>query len=883
MRQPGRFPSAKRLFLVAMGAIVGTELLIMAVMDYVAPSLPAWLSSLLDPLILGSVLAPVLWLIVLRPIRSLALQESARARALVHASPDAIVTVRADGQIGSFNPAATHFFGWQDHEIVDRPFDTLIAASERDRHRQSFKLDMRDPQGRLPRAIAEVPSVRRDGSLFAADLTIGTFRSNRGWTAFAIMRDVTERRDARERLSQALADANEARFQADQQAERLQRQAIELAAAKDAADRALLAKAEFLASMSHEIRTPMNGVVGMTGLLLDTPLSPEQLDYVTTIRSSADALLGIINEILDYSKLEAGKMTIENEDFDLRAVYEEVADLLSSQAQEKGLELVCVVPLQVPERLRGDAGRLRQILVNLVGNAIKFTPTGEVTIEADLVSERDAVALLRLLVRDTGMGIPKDRQEAIFESFTQAEAGTTRRYGGTGLGLTVSGRLAELMGGRIGVESEPGRGSTFWVEIPFSRSTSPIEKSIDESIPIGAVRVLVVDDNATNRRVLADQLRAFGCRTEEAEDGDLALKCLVLAHEEDPFGLVLLDMHMPGMNGLETARAIRSVPRFATIPIVLLSSVRIGRLAEADAALFAAILMKPVHRSQLSKSVMTALRPKSSSPAEVAQAIPGATPAASLGLRVLVAEDHVVNRKLALRILERWGCRAEAVANGEEAIHALALAPYDLVLMDVEMPEMDGLSATRAIRRHEENTDRHTPIIAMTARALQGDRERCLAAGMDDYVSKPVDARQLLEVLRIWGGHTAVGRSAAIRPTGQVEDVLRLDALADLVGQDRSFVDELLHDFSADLPKMVLALRTALSTGDGDGLRFTAHALKGSAAALGGRELSAAAAALEALAEEGRLDAAPVALDRVIAAADRLVQAIEQTAASRAA
>ena len=687
----------------------------------------------------------------------------------------------------------------------------------------------------------------------------------------------------------------------------------ELAMARDSALESARMRAEFLANMSHEIRTPLNGVIGMTRLLVDTRLSVDQQEMIEIARSSAQTLLRIVNDILDFSKISAGKTVLEEADFDLALAVEGVVEIFAEQAHVKGVALDCLIESDVALRLRGDAGRLGQILTNLVGNAVKFTAQGKVTVRVGTVSEAENECTLRFQVRDTGIGIPLDGQRIIFNAFTQGEDSTTRRFGGTGLGLAISAQLVELMGGNIGVESAFGGGSTFWFTVPFRRqATTSAAVGLDQ-LQLERVRVLIVDSSAENSRLLRDHLTAWKMRCEEVASSAHALAALNDAMASgDPFEIVIIDLQSPASDGLGLAVALKQNPRLAPVRVLGLHPLG-DRPASAriKAAGIRALLARPLRQSRLFNTLIalmaspslvvpaSAHRPqrsvKSLIPAEIRQRT-----------RLLLVEDDLVNQQVAMRMIERIGYRADAVDNGRSALDRVAHTTYDLILMDCQMPELDGYSATREIRRRE-GSARHTPVIGLTAHALAGDRDICLRAGMDDYLSKPVMPEDLAEIIDKWACPStasgivqpeppaaAAGTNCANGTNGTMTtnltngsgDANRL--LADTVVDEAvlaelreyqkpgeaDFLTELIGVFKDDLLVRLNQIRAGLTAADPLQVSRAAHALKGASGELGAHRMREICSRLELSTADGSIATALAMVRELEAEAERVNAAL---------
>jgi two-component system, sensor histidine kinase and response regulator len=748
-----------------------------------------------------------------------------RLRTIMKTIADPLVVYDNQGKVRYLNPSFTRVFEWTLDELIGHRID-FVPEEEIEEKQKSVGKVLRGEAVSGFETWRKTKSGKRIAVLVGAAMLMDTHGKPDGMVVN--FQDITKEKQAKEKLKQMNQDLEKAIEQANIMAQQ--------------AEVANIAKSNFLANMSHEIRTPMNGVIGMTNLLLETTLTTEQQEFTKIIQTSGDSLLDIINDILDYSKIEAGKLELENINFDLRVTLDEVSDLIAIKAQEKDLEFINVLDHEVPSLLCGDPGRLRQILINLAGNSIKFTEKGEISVRTKLESEDATHAVVRISVIDTGIGIPKDSMGRLFQSFSQVDSSTTRKYGGTGLGLTISKQLAEKMGGRISVESKEGKGSTFWFTAVFKKQTEARGEKRVLPMDIKGKRFLIVDDNKTNRYILEKQLTLWECRYEEASGGEEALEKLKAAsNAKDPFEIAILDMQMPKMDGAELGTRVKQNPDLKNTILVLMSSMgQRGDAKQLKDIGFAAYLIKPVKQSQLFECLTTVACMHKESEAKQQAAI---VTRHSLvedhkhNTRILLAEDNRINQKVAINILKKLGYSADIAANGKEAVKALKMIPYNIVLMDCQMPEMDGYDATREIRNPDSKVqDHNVTIIAMTANAMNEDREKCLKSGMDDYLSKPVKPQELDTMLKKWlskKSESSSSKQSLLKKEQSAEQILDWAGFLERAMDDEEIAKEIFDEYLKEIPIRIENINKALNNRDALGLKQEAHTLKGSSANAG--------------------------------------------------
>ncbi|HYI08815.1 MAG TPA: response regulator [Thermoanaerobaculia bacterium] len=767
-----------------------------------------------------------------------ALRESReRYSHIIENANELIYSADYHGRFTFVNPAAIRITGFGEEELLGRHYLDLIDPDYREAARRFYEHQFTT---REPSTYFEFPTIAKSGvRIWVGQNVLTVMDGDRIIGYEAIARDITQRRGVEE----------------------------DLARARDAALQSARAKSEFLANVSHEIRTPLNGVLGMTGLMLNTPLTPEQREYAEMIRSSGETLLAVVNDVLDLSRVEAGKLTIESIDFNLDDLIESVLEQFAARAAAKRLKFRTYAAPDVARALRGDSHRIRQILLNLVGNAIKFTARGEVVVTIMQPRQKEGSVMLRFLVTDTGIGIPAAAQPRLFAPFTQADGSTTRKYGGSGLGLAVSKQLVEAMGGEIGVISVEKEGSTFWFELPLQRQAHAEARPV-RAWDLSKFRALIVDASEVHRLTLTRHLSSTRIGIDEAHTASEAIAAAYQRH----YDVILFDMQLPDDDGLGFARAIRHDPALARTRLMLVTS--FGRRRHDVAAFQQAgidsFILKPIRRTQLCDAVSRILRGESEP--QMIRAAQDDDRATGTRARVLVVEDNSVNQLVALGQLQKLGHECVVAGNGREAIEAIRDGRFDLVLMDCQMPDMDGYEATRRIRQMDPSLA-GIPVVAITAHALPGEREKCLAAGMNDYLAKPVSIEQLGAVVRLWTTRS----SPAPAPPAPVDQnmmegddlhVLDREHVSSLLAISRTqfgFLEGLVRTFRQDVPSRLDALRAAASAGDPTDLALAAHALKSSSGSVGAKRMYAAASSLEISARSGRTEGAPAAIEQLAA------------------
>ncbi len=807
---------------------------------------------------------------------------------LESSSSISLISTDLEGNILYWNVGAENIFGYKAEEMVGRHKITTLYDYEDENTKKSVDLSRSTVLNKKESFSCDIREVTKDGRKLWISMTLSP-RFNEDGNVIGILgigQDITDRMKTEKELRQyhnnleilvedRTVELKKTNEQLQQEIAERKRTEEELSKAKNEAETVSKTKSRFLANMSHEIRTPLNGIIGMAELALDTDLNNYQKNILDTINREASFLMNIISDILDFSKIEAGKLELEEIPFDLKVMIEDIASSIAIRAEKKGLELISFLDSDVPSRLIGDPGRLREVLINLIGNSVKFTHAGEIYIKVELDEDLGDRSRILFLIKDTGIGIPKDKQAAIFESFTQADGSTTRSYGGTGLGITISKQLVEKMGGEIGLESEEGKGSTFWFTAAFMKQTGQEAISIKGEVDLSDLRVLVVDDSLTNRYILMEYLKSWGCRPVEASGSKEALAILrESVSSEEPFNLILMDLHMPEMNGFELAREIRTMEVLNEVPITVLTTN--GKRGDGKSCKDIGIqgyLTKPIKQGDLRRAIETVLSLSIKGEVEVLPQLVTRHTIAEENRKegqILLAEDYPTNQQVAVMHLHGAGYEVDFVENGQQAVEAYKIKHYDLILMDIQMPLMDGYAATKAIRDLESELNKtsdkegsgkleRVPIIAMTAHATKADKERCIKVGMNDYISKPLRKKELLAMVDNW----VISKSGSMDKTDQdrsKEKIIENDApmnfdrAVEEFGRDKEFLIKVVDGFLENVRIQIETIQQAIAIGDAEVLSREAHKIRGGAVTLTAMPLAAVAEKLEKLAKSGKLE-----------------------------
>jgi len=820
-----------RLLLVTTALIFIADIFVMF-MVLVLPPLTRPAEALIDGALLAILVFPTLYFLLFRPMLSMAkarkqaetalVESEERFRSLAETASDAIISVDKNGNVIHWNSTAGRMFGFSASEVIGRPLLSLLTEKERNSDDNVLTRIVSGTGANTAEMTIEATGLRKDGAGFPVELSLSSWGTSAGTFHTGIVRDITERKRTEEMLRQSIA----------------------------AAEDASLAKTEFVTRMSHEIRTPVHGAMGMIDLTLDTDLTTEQHEYLSVARSSAESLLAIINDILDFSKIGARELKLEEAPFDLRLTIESAVEMVALRAHRKGLEIISHVPSNVPINLIGDAGRLRQVLVNLVGNAVKFTPRGEVVVAVEAKAEHTGEAELEFTVRDTGIGIPTDKHDSIFESFQQADGSTTREYGGTGLGLTISKQLVELMGGSIWLESESGVGSVFHFTVQLSRQAPNEQVSpVDMILPsVKGMQALIIDDNITSRSVLSEMLTDMGIDVTGVSDGQSGLREIESPSEKSgTFHLIFIDKTLPGTDSFAIAEHLRSNPVIKHALIMMLPSDSVhDDMVRCRELGIVSYLVKPVRQAALINAIKSVLGivPEALPAPELTTHIAASEPR----LRILLAEDNAAAQLVTCKRIENRGHEVYVARNGFEVLQVLQNEDFDLILMDVEMPGMGGLEAARAIRRTELDSGRHIPIIAMTAYAMKEDREKCLEAGMDSYVSKPVNYEELYHEIR---------RLLYSKYKNSTRQAVEIKAALAATGGDSELLKEAVTLFlEEDYPRQLRELKQGIEHDNAGAVKAAAHGIKGAVNSFGGYAVGSIALQLQEMGQNGDLQGA---------------------------